>query len=282
MGDMEFPVLRRLAQSGRGSNQSGWKQGDRAPPVTAGMSFPSRPASQAPYLQGMPTPGPTCPAYKVFEASKHGNIFSTNHSEWDFKNTQWTIGRDFTAPTCAACHISLLVNTESKVIANRTHEMKDRLPWRIFGLVYAHPHPEEADTSVIRNKDGLPLPTDFEGGRAEQFLRTRKNRWPRLRKRCRRFASRAMPSPGSMVIGDRFLNNHCLHEFGYSRRDANHAGMSGIGAWRRIIRKAAILSMNPSKRCGRIFGFSMRIPCGSLRPWAGGATTESSPTAAIS
>jgi len=34
------------------------------------------------------------------------------HSSWDFTAVPWTIGKDFNAPTCAACHISLLVNTD--------------------------------------------------------------------------------------------------------------------------------------------------------------------------
>ena len=48
--------------------------------------------------------------------------------------------------------------------------MNDRLSMRIFGLIYAHPQPKEPDTSIIRNKDGLPLPTDFGGGLAKNFL----------------------------------------------------------------------------------------------------------------
>jgi hypothetical protein len=48
--------------------------------------------------------------------------------------------------------------------------MNNRLPWRILGLIYAHPHPAEPNTSKIRNKDGLPLPTDFAGGLATKFL----------------------------------------------------------------------------------------------------------------
>jgi hydroxylamine dehydrogenase len=86
------------------------------------------------------------------------------------------VGKDFTAPTCAACHISLLVNTEGEVLVERSHEVKNRLPWRIFGLIYAHPHPKEADTTIIRNKDGLPLPTDFGGGFASEYLLDEKAR----------------------------------------------------------------------------------------------------------
>jgi hypothetical protein len=114
--------------------------------------------------------GPDVPVYKVYEASKHGNIFSTHHKDWEFKAVPWTIGRDFSAPTCAACHVSLVVNTEGDVVAPRSHQMNDRLPWRMFGLVYAHPHPREPDTTIIRNKNGQPLPTDLDGGFAAKYL----------------------------------------------------------------------------------------------------------------
>jgi hydroxylamine dehydrogenase len=114
--------------------------------------------------------GPDVPVNKVYEASKHGNIFSTHNKDWEFKAVPWTIGKDFTAPTCAACHVSLVVNTEGEVVAQRSHQMNDRLPWRMFGLVYAHPHPREPDTTIIRNKNGQPLPTDLDGGFATKFL----------------------------------------------------------------------------------------------------------------
>ncbi len=114
--------------------------------------------------------GPDVPVNKVYESSKHGNLFSTHNPDWEFKAVPWTIGKDFTAPTCAACHVSLVVNTEGEVVAQRSHQMNDRLPWRMFGLVYAHPHPISPDTTVIRNRNGQPLPTDLDGGFATPFL----------------------------------------------------------------------------------------------------------------
>ena len=48
--------------------------------------------------------------------------------------------------------------------------MNNRLPWRIFGLVYAHPHPQSSDTTIIRNKDGQPLPVALDGSFAADFL----------------------------------------------------------------------------------------------------------------
>jgi cytochrome c553 len=114
--------------------------------------------------------GPDVPAYKVYKASKHGNIFSSLNSSWDFNAVPWTVGKDFTAPTCAACHMSLLVDDEETVIAERTHRISNRLGSRIFGLIYAHPQPKSPDTTLIRNKSGLPLPTDLDGTPASGFL----------------------------------------------------------------------------------------------------------------
>ena len=114
--------------------------------------------------------GPDVPAYKVFEASKHGNIAASKQSSWDFQAVPWTVGRDFTAPTCAVCHISLLTNSDGEVVVQRTHQMNDRLSTRVFGIIYAHRHPKNPDTTLIRNSAGLQLPTDFDGVPASQYL----------------------------------------------------------------------------------------------------------------
>jgi hypothetical protein len=81
------------------------------------------------------------------------------------------MGKDLTAPTCATCHVSLTVNPESaEVIAERTHQMNDRLAWRLMGLIYAHAHPKSPDTTIMKNKSGLPLPTELTGEPVSQFL----------------------------------------------------------------------------------------------------------------
>ncbi|HSO20823.1 MAG TPA: hydroxylamine oxidase, partial [Desulfosarcina sp.] len=46
----------------------------------------------------------------------------------------------------------------------------DRLGWRIFGLIYAHPQPRSPDTTAIRNRAGMPLPTGLDGGFATPYL----------------------------------------------------------------------------------------------------------------
>ncbi|MDY6839325.1 MAG: multiheme c-type cytochrome [Thermodesulfobacteriota bacterium] len=114
--------------------------------------------------------GPDVPAYKVYMVSKHGNIYASLGKEWDYKAVPWTVGEDFTAPTCATCHVSLVVSPEGEVVAERTHQMNDRLSWRIFGLIYAHGHPKSADTTVIQNRAGLPLPTELTGEPVAEYL----------------------------------------------------------------------------------------------------------------
>ncbi len=106
---------------------------------------------------------PDVPAWNVYKESKHGNIFFSKYQDWDFKAVPWKVGKDFHAPTCATCHNSLITTNGGKVIAERTHDFGARLWVRLFGLIYSHPQPIHGDTSIIKNKDGLPLPTAFTG-----------------------------------------------------------------------------------------------------------------------
>jgi hypothetical protein len=80
------------------------------------------------------------------------------------------VGKDFQTPTCAACHNSLIATPEGKVIASRTHDFGARLWVRIFGLFYSHPQPKNGKTYLIKNKDGLPLPTTLGGELASEYL----------------------------------------------------------------------------------------------------------------
>ena len=163
-GEQEFPVIAGWPNQGSGRvNLDGSKGACTAchPRHTFSMAM-----ARKPHTCKECHVGPDVPAYKVYMASKHGNIYSSKHQDWNFDPTPWTVGKDFTAPTCAACHISLLTDTEGEIVNERTHEMKNRLAWRIFGLIYAHPQPKSPDVTIIRNKDGQPLPTDFDGGMA--------------------------------------------------------------------------------------------------------------------
>lgn len=106
---------------------------------------------------------PDVPAYEVYEEGKHGNIWATFKTDWNFTNVPWVPGRDFRAPVCATCHNSLMTTADGEVIARRTHDFGSRLWVRLFGLPYSHPQPKHGDTTVIKSKDGLPLPTALTG-----------------------------------------------------------------------------------------------------------------------
>jgi len=169
-GEMSFPVL------------SGWPNqgvGRINPDGSKGACTSCHPRHQysiavarKPYTCSQCHKGPDVPAYPVYSVSKHGNIFSSSaqSSSWDFEAVPWTVGKDFTAPTCAACHVSLLMSTHGSTVAKRTHQMNDRLDERLFGLIYAHPHPASPDTTLIRNKAGLPLPTELTGEPSSHYL----------------------------------------------------------------------------------------------------------------
>lgn len=178
IGEMTFPIL------------SGWPNqgvGRINPDGTMGACTTCHPrhgfsieVARKPYTCSQCHSGPDVPSYKVYGLSKHGNIYSALHHHWNFEAVPWTVGKDFTAPTCAACHISLLTTPSGDVVANRSHRMNDRLPWRLFGLVYSHPEPKSADTSIIKNKAGLPLPTELTGQPASEFLIDKKEEEQRL------------------------------------------------------------------------------------------------------
>jgi hypothetical protein len=168
LGEMEFPVLSGWPNQGVGRvNLDGSRGSCTACHTRHQFSIEM---ARKPYTCKECHVGPDVPASKVYASSKHGNIFSAMQHKWDFSAEPWTIGKDFSAPTCAACHISKLISTDGMVVAERTHRMSDRIPWRIFGLIYAHPHPKEPDTTQIRNQQNYPLPTDLDGGFAEDFL----------------------------------------------------------------------------------------------------------------
>lgn len=168
VGEMEFPKLTGWPNGGVGRINPDNSKG-ACSSCHSRHTF-SMEKARKPYTCKECHTGPDVPSYRVYSASRHGTMYDSLNGEWDFRSVPWTIGKDFAAPTCASCHVSLLVNTEGEVVVKRTHRMTDRLSWRIFGLIYAHPQPKSPDTSIIRNKDGAPLPTDFDGGFAAEYL----------------------------------------------------------------------------------------------------------------
>ena len=113
---------------------------------------------------------PDVPAWNVYRESKHGNIYHSLEREWNWERIPWVVGKDFKAPTCATCHNSLITSPEGDVVAPRSHDFGKRLWVRLFGLIYSHPQPKSGQTYLIKNKDGLPLPTAFTGETASEFL----------------------------------------------------------------------------------------------------------------
>ena len=131
--------------------------------------------------------GPDVPAYKVYSVSKHGNIYNNNKSKWNWESVPWTVGKDFTAPTCASCHASLIVDESGNVIAERTHKFNDRLAWRLIGVPYSQAHPKIPEISKIKNKAGLQLVSELNGEPAKNFLITpaeQAKRNKRMKKVC--------------------------------------------------------------------------------------------------
>ncbi len=174
MGDMEFPALEAWPNQGVGRiNPDGSSGACTACHTRHQFSIEM---ARKPETCSQCHKGPDVPAYPVYGVSKHGNIYHSVGHEWDFSAVPWKIGKDFTAPTCAACHISLTVDGEGDVVAERTHQMNDRLSWRIFGLFYASSHPQSPDTTIIRTAGGLPLPTSLDGAESLPFLITPEER----------------------------------------------------------------------------------------------------------
>jgi len=167
-GEMEIPILSGWPNQGVGRLNPDGSMGSCSACHTRHQY--SIEMARKPHTCSECHKGPDVPAYAVYQVSKMGNIFSALNKEWNFDVVPWKVGKDFTAPTCASCHMSLLVGADNEVIAERTHQMNDRISWRLFGVVYAHAHPKSPNTSIIRNKAGLPLATELTGEPASEYL----------------------------------------------------------------------------------------------------------------
>jgi len=167
-GELEFPVLKGWPNQGVGRINPDKSLGSCTSCHT--RHHFSIEMARKPHTCSECHKGPDVPAYKVYQVSKHGNIFSSLGKEWKFDSVPWIVGKDFTAPTCATCHVSFVTTEDGEVVAERTHQMNDRLSWRIFGLIYAHAHPKSPLTTIIKNKAGLPLPTELTGEPVVKYL----------------------------------------------------------------------------------------------------------------
>jgi hydroxylamine dehydrogenase len=167
-GEMEFPVLVGWPNMGVGRLNPDGSKGSCAA-CHARHQF-SIEVARKPHTCSQCHKGPDVPAYAVYQVSKHGNIYESMAKQWHFEAVPWTVGKDFTAPTCATCHMSLVVTDTGEVVAERSHQVNDRLAWRIFGPIYAHAHPKAPDTTIIRNRNDQPLPATFNGEPASSYL----------------------------------------------------------------------------------------------------------------
>ncbi len=68
--------------------------------------------------------GPDHPDIEIYMESKHGQIFATHGEEWEWDSAPdaWQPG-DYTAPTCATCHMSGIGDLTT------THNINERLKW---------------------------------------------------------------------------------------------------------------------------------------------------------
>ncbi|MBN1293366.1 MAG: hydroxylamine oxidoreductase [Candidatus Latescibacteria bacterium] len=91
--------------------------------------------------------GPDHPQDEIYFESKHGKRYLAEHNEWNFNAGPdlWEPSEDFTAPTCAACHMSGLGPLAT------THNVGERLKW------------EAERPLTILNKD-------FDGGKAREQM----------------------------------------------------------------------------------------------------------------
>lgn len=167
-GELEFPIIEGWPNQGVGRiNPDGSKGSCTSCHPRHSFSIET---ARKPHTCAECHKGPDVPAYKVYEVSKHGNIYSSKKDEYNFNNVPWVLGEDFEVPTCAACHTSLIVDAEGSKIADRTHQFNDRLSWRLFGVPYAHPHPISPETDKIVNQAGLQLPAELTGEYVSEFL----------------------------------------------------------------------------------------------------------------
>ena len=167
-GEYELPVLKGWPNQGVGRiNPDGSLGACTACHPRHDFSIET---ARKPYTCSECHKGPDVPAFKVYEVSKHGNIFKSKSNQDEFTNVPWRIGKDFTVPTCATCHVSLLVSPNNTIIAERTHQFNDRLSWRLFGVPYAHPHPVKANLKGIKNSQGLPLAVELNGEPVSEFV----------------------------------------------------------------------------------------------------------------
>ena len=84
------------------------------------------------------------PHIEVYEESKHGNIYDSEGEKWNWEALPWRAGVDFTAPTCATCHMSTLALPNGTIVVKGSHDLRSRIVWDTLHF-YTFPKPKWAD-----------------------------------------------------------------------------------------------------------------------------------------
>jgi predicted heme/steroid binding protein/uncharacterized membrane protein len=97
--------------------------------------------------------GPDHPQIEIYNESKHGTIYHAEGNQWTWypENRNWTAGKNYRAPTCAACHMSSAGDIPS------THDTTERLSWetqapRTVRPSEFKPFPAKSDWRTERDK----------------------------------------------------------------------------------------------------------------------------------
>ena len=98
--------------------------------------------------------GPDHPQIEIYNESKHGTIYHAEGDYWNWApdDGTWQAGRDYRAPTCAACHMSA-----AKTIA-KTHDVTQRLSWETQAPLTIRPNefkPFPAKTEWEREREKM-------------------------------------------------------------------------------------------------------------------------------
>ncbi len=75
--------------------------------------------------------GPDHPQIEIYENSHHGGRYEADGENWNWHAQPWKAGVDFSAPTCAVCHMSEVATPAGKVVVEGTHDVGSRLKWEI-------------------------------------------------------------------------------------------------------------------------------------------------------
>jgi predicted heme/steroid binding protein/uncharacterized membrane protein len=79
--------------------------------------------------------GPDHPQIEIYNESKHGTMYHAYGDEWTWRpeDFEWTAGRDYRAPTCAACHMSAAGGLPA------SHDVTKRLTWELQAPLTVRP-----------------------------------------------------------------------------------------------------------------------------------------------